>query len=122
MRLQLRLTNNHELNIPKEWLISTPRHVALYDAFGWQAPQFAHVGLLVDKKKQKLSKRFGGFDLSSWKEKGTLPIALLNYVLLLGWSPSRDEGKELSEVMDMNDMIRKVNLCDQLDFFYSPYD
>ncbi|KAF2965785.1 hypothetical protein GQX73_g7787 [Xylaria multiplex] len=68
-----------------EWLVSTPRHVALYNAFGWEPPQFAHVGLLVDQKKQKLSKRFGSFNLSSWKEKGILPIALLNYVLLLGW-------------------------------------
>ncbi|KAI0400952.1 hypothetical protein F4802DRAFT_582464 [Xylaria palmicola] len=92
-----------------EWLISTPRHVALYNAFGWEPPQFAHVGLLVDQKRQKLSKRFGGFNLSSWKEKGILPIALLNYVLLLGWSPSRD-AKETSEIMDMNDMIRKFHL------------
>lgn len=66
------------------------------------------MGLLVDEKKQKLSKRFGGFDLSSWKEKGILPVALLNYVLLLGWSPIRD-GKETSEVLDMDDMIQKVS-------------
>ncbi|KAI0443866.1 hypothetical protein F4803DRAFT_561369 [Xylaria telfairii] len=92
-----------------EWLISTPRHVALYNAFGWEHPQFAHVGLLVDQKKQKLSKRFGSFNLSSWKEKGILPIALLNYVLLLGWSPSRESG-ERSEIMNMNDMIQKFHL------------
>ncbi|TGJ85611.1 hypothetical protein E0Z10_g3134 [Xylaria hypoxylon] len=91
-----------------EWLVSTPRHVALYNAFGWESPQFAHVGLLVDQKKQKLSKRFGSFNLSSWKEQGILPIALLNYVLLLGWSPSRD-SKEKSEIMDMNDMIQKAS-------------
>ncbi|KAI1738332.1 hypothetical protein F4680DRAFT_187626 [Xylaria scruposa] len=92
-----------------EWLISTPRHVALYDAFGWEHPQFAHVGLLVDQNKQKLSKRFGSFNLSSWKEKGILPIALLNYVLLLGWSSSRNSG-EKSEIMNMNDMIEKFHL------------
>ncbi|KAI0976034.1 hypothetical protein F4678DRAFT_469111 [Xylaria arbuscula] len=92
-----------------EWLVSTPRHVALYNAFGWEPPQFAHVGLLVDQKKQKLSKRFGSFNLSSWKERGILPVALLNYVLLLGWSPSRD-GKETSEIMDMKDMIDKFHL------------
>ncbi|KAI1367826.1 hypothetical protein F5Y08DRAFT_297700 [Xylaria arbuscula] len=92
-----------------EWLISTPRHVALYNAFGWEAPQFAHVGLLVDKKRQKLSKRDGTFDLSSWKSQGTLPVALLNYVCLLGWSPSRGGG-DTSEVMDMKDMIQKFHL------------
>jgi glutamyl-tRNA synthetase len=90
--------------------VSTPRHVALYNAFGWQSPQFAHVGLLVDQKRQKLSKRFGSFNLSSWKEKGTLPIALLNYVLLLGWSPSRDgKDQSTSEIMDMDDMIQKAS-------------
>ncbi|KAI0911930.1 hypothetical protein F4823DRAFT_623243 [Ustulina deusta] len=92
-----------------EWLVSTPRHVALYNAFRWEPPQFAHVGLLVDQKRQKLSKRFGSFNLSSWKEQGILPIALLNYVLLLGWSPSRD-SKENSEIMDMKDMIQKFHL------------
>ncbi|KAI0115808.1 hypothetical protein GGR51DRAFT_546122 [Nemania sp. FL0031] len=92
-----------------EWLVSTPRHVALYNAFGWEPPQFAHVGLLVDQKKQKLSKRFGSFNLSSWKEKGILPIALLNYVLLLGWSPTRDKN-DTSEIMDMKDMIEKFHL------------
>ncbi|KAI0389402.1 hypothetical protein F5Y17DRAFT_449027 [Xylariaceae sp. FL0594] len=92
-----------------EWLISTPRHAALYDAFGWERPAFAHVGLLVDEKKQKLSKRFGGFDLASWKEKGILPVALLNYVLLLGWAPLRD-GKDNSEVMDVDEMIQKFHL------------
>ncbi|KAI2642792.1 hypothetical protein GGS21DRAFT_192991 [Xylaria nigripes] len=92
-----------------EWLASTPRHVALYNAFGWTLPEFAHVGLLVDQKRQKLSKRFGGFTLSSWKEQGTLPVALLNYVLLLGWSPMRS-SKDQSEIMDMNDMIQKFHL------------
>lgn len=101
------IIDRNSLYVLKEWLISTPRHVALYNAFGWEHPQFAHVGLLVDQKKQKLSKRFGSFNLSSWKEKGILPIALLNYVLLLGWSPSRDSG-ERSEIMNMNDMIQKV--------------
>ncbi|KAI1757441.1 hypothetical protein F4782DRAFT_525254 [Xylaria castorea] len=92
-----------------EWLVSTPRHVAIYNAFGWEYPQFAHVGLLVDQKKQKLSKRSGSFDLSSWKEQDILPIALLNYVLLLGWSPSRNSGKT-SEIMNMNEMIEKFHL------------
>ncbi|KAI1268602.1 hypothetical protein F5Y18DRAFT_235817 [Xylariaceae sp. FL1019] len=93
-----------------EWLVSTPRHVALYNKLRWQPPQFAHVGLLVDKNKQKLSKRFGGFNLSTWKEDGILPIALLNYVLLMGWSPTREEGANTSEVMNMKEMIEKFHL------------
>ncbi|KAI0603261.1 hypothetical protein F4775DRAFT_532769 [Biscogniauxia sp. FL1348] len=92
-----------------EWLISTPKHVALYEAFGWTPPKFAHVGLLVDDKGQKLSKRHGDTDIASWRERGILPIALLNYVMLLGWSQGRGE-KGHSEVMNMNDMITKFNL------------
>ncbi|KAI1638835.1 hypothetical protein F4809DRAFT_639118 [Biscogniauxia mediterranea] len=92
-----------------EWLISTPKHVALYEAFGWTPPKFAHVGLLVDVKGQKLSKRHGDTDISAWRERGILPVALLNYVMLLGWSHGRSE-KGHSEVMNMNDMITKFNL------------
>jgi glutamyl-tRNA synthetase len=88
----------------QEWLVSTPRHVALYSAFGWTPPQFAHIGLLVDSNRQKLSKRHGNIDITSWKSQGILPIALLNYVLLMGWSP----GKGQSEVMDMQEMIDNV--------------
>ncbi|KAI1174160.1 hypothetical protein F4777DRAFT_406479 [Nemania sp. FL0916] len=92
-----------------EWLVSTPRHVALYDAFGWTQPQFAHVGLLV-QNGQKLSKRTGSFSLDSWKAKGILPIALLNYVLLLGWDPTRSDRNDTSQVMEMKDMIEKFHL------------
>ncbi|KAI1497516.1 hypothetical protein F5X99DRAFT_361687 [Biscogniauxia marginata] len=92
-----------------EWLISTPKHVALYQAFGWQPPEFAHVGLLVDKDKKKLSKRDGDFEISSWRDRGVLPGALLNYVMLLGWSPGKSE-KGRSDVMDLNDMITKFHL------------
>ncbi|KAI1334182.1 hypothetical protein F5Y15DRAFT_429643 [Xylariaceae sp. FL0016] len=92
-----------------EWLVSTPRHVALYEAFSWKTPEFAHVGLLTDINKQKLSKRHGGVELESWKDKGTLPIALLNYVMLLGWSQGKVE-QGASEVMDLKDMIDKFHL------------
>ncbi|CAJ2505967.1 Uu.00g000970.m01.CDS01 [Anthostomella pinea] len=92
-----------------EWLVSTPRHVAMYEGFGWKSPEFAHVGLLVDKKKQKLSKRHGDIDIASWRDQGILPAALLNYVMLLGWSHGRGE-KGHSEVMDLDEMINKFHL------------
>ncbi|KAI2630593.1 hypothetical protein GGR54DRAFT_583460 [Hypoxylon sp. NC1633] len=92
-----------------EWLVSTPRHVALYNAFGWQQPQFAHVGLLVNKEKQKLSKRHGDVDIASWRDRGILPIALLNYVMLLGWSLGKGvKGRQ--EVMDLDEMVSKFTL------------
>ncbi|KAI0901817.1 hypothetical protein F4806DRAFT_444665 [Annulohypoxylon nitens] len=92
-----------------EWLISTPKHVALYRAFGWEVPEFAHVGLLTNKQKQKLSKRQGDVDIASWRSRGILPIALLNYVLVLGWSTGKGVQGE-SELMDLDEMISKFNL------------
>ncbi|XDG01213.1 hypothetical protein ABKA04_000828 [Annulohypoxylon sp. FPYF3050] len=92
-----------------EWLISTPKHIALYRAFGWEIPEFAHVGLLTNKEKQKLSKRQGDVDIASWRSRGFLPIALLNYVLVLGWSTGSGIQGE-SELMDLEEMISKFNL------------
>ncbi|KAI8963552.1 hypothetical protein F5Y11DRAFT_143351 [Daldinia sp. FL1419] len=92
-----------------EWLVSTPRHVALYEAFGWQTPLFAHVGLIVNEERQKLSKRHGDIDIASWRDRGILPITLLNYVMLLGWSMGRGfKGKR--EAMDLDEMVEKFNL------------
>ena len=91
-----------------EWLVSTPRHVALYEALGWHPPEFAHVGLLVDRSGQKLSKRHGDIDITSWRDRGILPVALLNYVMLLGWSPGRGAAGQ-QEVMDTDEMIKKVS-------------
>ena len=65
---------------------STPKHLELYKAFGWEAPAFAHVGLLQDSNKQKLSKRDFNMDLEKMKMDGILPEALMNFVALLGWS------------------------------------
>lgn len=79
----------------------------LYDAFKWTAPTFAHVGLLCNSAGQKLSKRSGDIDISSFRDKGILPLALLNYSVLLGWSPGRGE-KGTSEIMSLDEMIEKV--------------
>lgn len=72
-----------------EWMSSTPKHLAIYHAFGWQPPAFAHVGLLVDEVGQKLSKRKLDTDISKFRDSGILPEALVNFVALLGWSHSQ---------------------------------
>lgn len=82
---------------------STPKHLALYEAFGWSPPAFAHVGLLLDQKKQKLSKRTGSTEIVSWRENGIFPETLTNFVALLGWS--HNQGQDL---MNMDDLIRNV--------------
>lgn len=74
----------------EEWLISTPKHVALYEAFGWQAPIFAHLGLLVDIDGSKLSKRNDSVNISKYQKEGTFPMALLAWLANLGSSFKRD--------------------------------
>ncbi|KAI4134379.1 MAG: hypothetical protein LQ347_001580 [Umbilicaria vellea] len=70
----------------QEWMPSTPKHLAMYHAFGWEPPAFAHVGLLQDDTRQKLSKRKGDLDVATFAQDGIFPEALTNYVALLGWS------------------------------------
>jgi glutamyl-tRNA synthetase len=77
----------------------------MYQAFGWEPPAFAHVGLLLDKDRQKLSKRTGSIDISEWRNKGVFPETLTNFLALLGWS-----HKAKSDVMSMEDLIRNVRL------------
>ncbi len=71
----------------EEWLSSTPKHVLLYEAFGWEAPIYAHLPLLVNEKKQKLSKRHGDVSVEDFKEKGYLAEAMINFIAFLGWNP-----------------------------------
>lgn len=85
---------------------STPKHLVMYEAFGWEPPQFAHVGLLVDQNGQKLSKRNMDIDISSFRNKmGILPEALNNYLALQGWHVQQREGKDF---MTMKDLIPNV--------------
>ncbi|KAG8530320.1 uncharacterized protein KY384_004822 [Bacidia gigantensis] len=86
-----------------EWLPSTPKHITLYNAFGWKPPVFAHVGLLQDSNKRKLSKRAASDTLKMFRESGYLPEALINYLALMGWS-----HKLTSDFMTMQDLIHNV--------------
>jgi glutamyl-tRNA synthetase len=85
--------------------------VELYNAFGWIPPQFIHVGLLVDMKRQKLSKRdWANVGISSYRDQGILPPALLNFVAMLGWSPHlRDAPGIKKGVLTLRDMIHNVS-------------
>ena len=65
---------------------STSKHIILYNAFGWKPPQFAHVGLLLDKDGYKLSKRNMDNNVTSYQQAGIFPEAVINYAALLGWS------------------------------------
>ncbi len=89
----------------EEWLSSTPKHVQLYEALGWQPPVFAHPSLILGPDKSKLSKRHGAVSFKEFTEMGYLPDALLNFMSLLGWSPGDDR-----EVMTRHEIIEAFDL------------
>ncbi len=70
----------------QEWIPSGPLHVLLYQAFGWDVPQYCHLPMVMGKDGQKLSKRHGSTAVRDFREKGYLPEAIINYVTLVGWS------------------------------------
>ncbi len=92
----------------EEWLPSTPKHVLLYKAFGWTPPQFAHMPLLLNPDRSKLSKRQGDVAVEDYLDKGYLPEALINFVALLGWSPSDEKEiytiEELTKAFELKDV------------------
>jgi glutamyl-tRNA synthetase len=94
----------------EEWISSTPKHIELYKAFGWKAPEFAHLSLLVNEQKQKLSKRHGDVSVKDFKNIGYLPEAIINFVAFLGWNPGDDREifsfKDLEKEFDLNKVGR----------------
>lgn len=92
-----------------EWMASTPLHYDLYRAFGWKPPVFAHVGLLVDENKAKLSKRSNtgiALDVKSMRDElGVLPQTLVNFLALLGWSnPTKYDVMDLKTLVEVFDL------------------
>ncbi|EQC26494.1 glutamyl-tRNA synthetase [Saprolegnia diclina VS20] len=79
----------------EEWLSSTPKHVLLYKALGYPVPQFAHLGLLLNEDRSKLSKRQGDVAVEDFEKKGFLAPGLVNFVALLGWNPAEGSTKEI---------------------------
>ncbi len=69
-------------------LSNTPKQVAVYEALGWPAPEFAHLSTILGADRERLSKRHGATSIANFREMGVLPEALVNYLALLGWAPS----------------------------------
>jgi glutamyl-tRNA synthetase len=89
-----------------EWLPSVPKHILLYNAFGWQAPIYAHLPLiLAPSGKGKLSKRHGGVEIRDFRRQGYLPEAMVNYLARVGWSyDDRTEVFSREELIDYFDL------------------
>ena len=83
----------------EEWLSSVPKHLFLYESFGWKPPKMCHLPLLLNSDKSKLSKRQGDVAVEDFINNGYLPETLLNFVALLGWhAPGNEEFYTLSEL------------------------
>jgi len=107
----------------EEWLPSAPLHVFLYQSFGWEAPEFAHLALLLNPGGQgKLSKRTGaemgfpvfplkwadpktGAEAAGYKDSGYIPQAFINFLAFLGWNPGTEQ-----EIMSMEELIQSFSL------------
>jgi glutamyl-tRNA synthetase len=93
----------------EEWLSSTPKHVLLYNYLNWELPEFAHLPLLLNPDKSKLSKRQGDVAVEDYKEKGYLKESLVNFVALLGWNFGDDQEFYLLEEMIEKFSLDRVN-------------
>lgn len=84
-----------------EWIPSTPKHVLLYDFFGWDKPEFVHLPTVLNKNRKKLSKRNDDVAVDDFINQGYKPEALINYLALVGWSPEdNQEIFTLDELVD----------------------
>ena len=89
----------------EEHLSNTPRQLLLYQALGLKNPQFAHVSLILGKDRTKMSKRHGATSVTAYREAGYLPEALINFLVLLGWSPPGEE-----EIFSLEELIQLFSL------------
>jgi glutamyl-tRNA synthetase len=78
-----------------DWIPSAPKHILLYQAFGWPLPEFAHVPMVLGADGRKLGKRHGATSISEFMKAGFLPEALLNFLTFLGWAPGEGEEQEI---------------------------
>ena len=87
-----------------EYLSSSPKYNRLYEAFGWEVPEYIHCPLITDEDHKKLSKRSGHSSFEDLVEQGFLPETIVNFVALLGWSPEDDR-----EIMSMEELIESFD-------------
>ncbi len=106
------VVDDHLMNVThviraEEWISSTPKHIILYQLFGWDLPVYAHLPLILNKDRSKLSKRQGDVAVEDFLDKGYLPEALINYISLLGFNPSGEkEIYTLAELIEGFDLSR----------------
>lgn len=102
----------------EEWLPSSPKHILLYDYFGWKMPVFFHTPTLRNPDRSKLSKRKGHTDVLWYKEQGFLPEALINFLSLMGWSHPQEKEifrkEEFIKLFDLKDFSPAGPIFDEV--------
>lgn len=89
----------------EEWISSTPKHIYLYECLGWTPTLYAHLPLLLNSDRSKLSKRQGDVAVLDYRDKGYLPEALLNFVAFLGWNPGDER-----EMFTLDELVSEFSL------------
>ena len=106
------VADDHDMEITHamrgdEWLPSTPLHILIYEALGWEPPIFAHLPVILGEDGKKLSKRHGAVSSDFLREEGYLPEAILNFTMLIGWSPGSGEEQE---VFSREELVKRFAL------------
>jgi glutamyl-tRNA synthetase len=92
----------------EEWLSSAPKHIILFEMFGYEPPIYAHLPVILSPTKGKLSKRDGATTILAYKQMGYLPEALINFMALLGWNPKTND-----EIFSLDNLIEKFT-CENI--------
>ncbi|QCI26613.1 glutamate--tRNA ligase [Buchnera aphidicola (Thelaxes californica)] len=105
--------DDHRMNIThvirgEDHINNTPRQINIYKSLNFKIPQYAHVSMIIDKNKQKLSKRNKNYEMTYYQNQGFFPEALLNYIVRLGWSHGNQEIFSLNEMIKLFS-LKKVN-------------
>lgn len=101
------VVDDHEMAIThifrgEDWLPSTPKHVLIYQAFGWDLPPVAHFPNVLGPDGKKLAKRHGATKVEQFRADGYLPEAMVNYLALIGWSPGTED-----EIFTTDELVAK---------------
>jgi len=106
------VVDDHAMNITHvirgdDHLSNTPKQIILYNALGWRVPQFGHMPMILGPDKSRLSKRHGAVSVEAYRERGYLPEAVRNFLILLGWSPGEDR-----EIISIDEVVRLFRIED----------
>ena len=104
------VVDDHDMGIThilrgEEWIPSTPLHLLIFEALGYVPPAVVHLGLVTDREGRKIKKREPSFEVSTYRQGGFLPEAMLNYLALLGWNPGTTE-----EVFTPAELVERFSL------------